>query len=275
MAHLLQGINGPYVGKVGPVVGYLWKGVPCVRSYRRHINYPNTGAQQREKDWFIAMVRFAAGARHVLKLGLREAASEAHMTEGNLFVRHNKDCFHHDGETLHIDYEHLVLSQGAAADVFFRPPQFLENAVVEVPFEKNSMSLRASSDDNVYLYAYCPSHGSGVLSAPALRRSKKVRALLPEEWSGETVHLYGFVIDKEGRASRTTYIGMGRVDHHEDGGRFVRINSGWNDFVKVVERVTTPATGATPSSLSQQEAENMAANDSSIISNAPPDANPG
>ena len=41
MARLTEGILGPFSGKVGTVVGYRWRGVPCVRGYVRQINYPS------------------------------------------------------------------------------------------------------------------------------------------------------------------------------------------------------------------------------------------
>ena len=96
MAKLEQGILGPFRGKVGTVVGYLWKGRHVVRAYRKEINYPNTERQQAERDWFVSMVRFAATARQALLLGLRERAAQWQMTEGNAFVRMNKSCFGRD-----------------------------------------------------------------------------------------------------------------------------------------------------------------------------------
>ncbi|MDY6372467.1 MAG: DUF6266 family protein, partial [Bacteroidales bacterium] len=75
MAKLEQGILGPFRGKVGTVVGYLWRGKHVVRAYRREINYPNTEMQQAEREWFVGMVRFAATARQALLLGLREKAA--------------------------------------------------------------------------------------------------------------------------------------------------------------------------------------------------------
>ncbi len=238
MAFIYQGILGPFIGKVGPSVGYLWRGKACVRAYRRYINYPNTPAQQTEKDWFVAMVRFAAVARPALKIGFLKHALEAKMTECNYFVRENKRCFSMEEGSVRVDYSRLTLSRGSAADVFFKPARFEEGEVVSVDFEKNAMSLRASSEDRVYVYAYCPESAEGCLSAPVPRRSKCVSMRLPESWSGKDVHLYGFVEDREGRTSNTTYIGMGRVNHYEDGGRFVQINKGWTDFVDIVKQAT-------------------------------------
>ena len=96
MAKLEQGILGPFRGKVGTVVGYLWRGRQVIRAYRREINYPNTERQQAEREWFVGMVRFAATARQALLLGLRERAARDGMTEGNAFVKMNKSCFGRD-----------------------------------------------------------------------------------------------------------------------------------------------------------------------------------
>jgi len=96
MAKLEQGILGPFRGKVGTVVGYLWRGKHVVRAYRKEINYPNTESQQAEREWFVGMVRFAATARQALLLGLRERAAREQMTEGNAFVKMNKSCFGRD-----------------------------------------------------------------------------------------------------------------------------------------------------------------------------------
>ena len=237
MAIVTNGITGPFIGRVGPVVGYMWKGMNCMRSYVEHIRYPNTVAQQHERDWFVSMVRFASSARTALKLGMREKAAAAGMTEGNYFVMMNKSHFERADGQVNVDYGGLKIAYGSAADVYFREARFEERETVTVPFEKNSMSLRASGDDSVYLYIYAPGLGKGCLSAPAPRRSKSVSVKLPELWAGQEVHLYGFVVDKEGRPSVSTYIGVGRVNHYEERGRYIPLNKNWKDFVDIANEV--------------------------------------
>lgn len=79
---------------------------------------------------------------------------------------------------------------------------------VRIMFSPCAEGERASGDDEVYLYAYCPEMEQGVLSAPAYRRMGSVQLTLPERWQGKEVHLYGFAVDYEGNASATVYIGM-------------------------------------------------------------------
>ena len=54
------------------------------------------------------------------------------------------------------------------------------------------------------------------------------------------MHIYGFVIDREGRASNSTYIGVGRLNHYEERGRYIPINKAWNEFVEIASEVNEP-----------------------------------
>ena len=246
MAKLEQGILGPFRGKVGTVVGYLWRGKHVVRAYRKEINYPNTERQQAEREWFVGMVRFAATARQALLLGLRERAAREQMTEGNAFVRMNKDCFGRDaarrvrsaaamdmpraaaemascGSTADaarrvrtgIDYERIRIAEGAAAPVRFTTASVDENNVMHVDFERNSGMTRAKASDRVYVYVYNTDTREGILSHPAERRRGGLQMQLPEGWNERNVRMWGFVVDGEGRASGSRYVA---VDVLEDGG---------------------------------------------------------
>ncbi|MBP3763412.1 MAG: hypothetical protein J6I49_06000 [Bacteroidales bacterium] len=215
MAKIEQGILGPFRGKVGTVVGFLWRGRHVVRGYRKEINYPNTENQRLERDWFVSMVRFAATARQALLLGFREKAAQWQMTEGNAFVRENKRCFAKcDGGSV-VDYKHISISQGPAAPVIFTGARLGGDGVLEVGFERNSGMTRAKAADRVYVYIYHTATRAGLLSAPAERRAGRLRVQLPDGWAAQEVRLWGFVVDKEGRASGSAYIDLEREDRPE------------------------------------------------------------
>ena len=233
MAKIYQGLLGPVIGRAGTGVGYLWKGIPCMRAYRSEINYPNTPLQQRERDWFVSMVRFASRATAALKLGLRQVAEQSSMTEGNWFVKRNKRCFNTINGQLSVDYEHLQIASGPAADVFFKSPRFELNETVVIDFEKNSLARHASGSDKVYCYFYAPDLQRGFLAAPVERRAKSLRVALPQAWAGREVRVYGFVIDREGRASNSTYVGVGRLNHTEYEGRYIPLSDSWKEFVQL------------------------------------------
>ena len=232
MAKLEQGILGPFRGKVGTVVGYLWRGKHVVRAYRKEINYPNTESQQAEREWFVGMVRFAATARQALLLGLRESASRMQMTEGNAFVRMNKGCFGREAACgvsgvavkdtsdaarfIPTDYERIRIAEGAAAPVLFSAARVDGDGVLSVDFEKNSGMTRAKACDRVYLYVYNIDTREGLLSHSASRRDGRLQMQLPDGWNELNVRMWGFVVDGEGRASGSQYVAM-EGDVLEDG----------------------------------------------------------
>lgn len=238
MGKLYQGIDVPFSGKVGDVVGYRWKQRACIRAYRHQINYPDTESQQQQRNWFVSMVRFASQATQALRLGFGQLADQANMTEGNYFILKNKQHFHRGEGSVIIDYNKLQIAAGTAADVYFRSPRFEQNETIVIDFEKNGLSLRASADDDVYVYVYAPSIGEGKLSAAAKRRDKQLRMRLPETWAGREVQVYGFVVDREGRPSNSTYIGVGRVNHYEDRGKYIPLDNNWKEFVELAHENT-------------------------------------
>lgn len=243
MATIEQHAGIPFRGKLGGYVGYVWKQRYCIRTYRKEIRYPNTAAQQQQRSWFISMVKFASCATDALRLGMKQRADEMQMTEGNYFVKQNKHCFKRNANIVDIDYRSLVLSEGGATDVYFHRPRFEQNEIVEIGFDKNITFGRASGEDRVYAYFYSPTRGEGYLAKPSSRRNKSIKVCLPEHWADCEVHIYGFVIDHNGRASRSTYIGSGRVDHAEDRGLYAPADSNWQEFVSLAKNTQNSEIG--------------------------------
>ncbi len=196
-------------GTVGTVIGYQWRGKWCLRARPRSVRNPRTERQQLNRTLFREVVRYAGALKGVLHLGMHARSLAAHMTPCNYFIHSNKDCFSMVDGRLAVDYEGLVVSEGPVAPVAFAAPAVGEDRVITVPFEKNPLHARAEAEDAVYLFALCPDLGASLLSSPAYRRTKCVSLVVPDEWAGHEVHLYGFVADYAGRASDSVYLGCG------------------------------------------------------------------
>ena len=218
MAKLEQGILGPFRGKVGTTVGYLWRGKPVVRAYVREIHYPNTALQQAERDWFVAMVRFASEVRPALQVGFRQAAERAAMYETNWFVKRNKHHFRllSDGAAdesqnnrLEVDYQHLSLSSGAVAPVAARQAAVSADGVLSVEFDPNRQLRRSKAADAVHLAVYNASLGKALTAKTVERRAGRVSLLLPDGWREAELHCYLFACDAQGEASATVHIEAG------------------------------------------------------------------
>ena len=81
-----------------------------------------------------------------------------------------------------------------------------ENNRLSVSFEANPLRVRADGYDMVRVYVYSPALGRGYLTAPVYRRTKRIEALLPDEFAGQQLQLYGFVQNDHGMCSYSAYI---------------------------------------------------------------------
>lgn len=210
-----NGFMGPVIGRLGPMVGYLWRGRPVFRAYVPHIRYPNTPGQQAEREWFVSMVRFAAEARPALLLGMRELAVRERMTEGNTFVKRNKQHFRRQaaGDAPLADYSRLALSAGPVAPVTPTSADIAADGILTVIFNKNSAMHRAKGIDSVHLYVYDATERRGLLAAAVHRCAGRVALRLPNAWQHHDLHCYLFATDLHALASPTTYIAPAPQDN--------------------------------------------------------------
>lgn len=209
MAKQTSGINGGYRGKVGNVVGYMWRGQWCVRSKPRDFHDAKTEKQLEQRAFFKASVDYAGRMKEILRVGFHCPALAVHKTECNYFLMVNKRCLSWDSETLAVDYENLRVSEGPVAPVAFTSIErgMMSNELV-IGFEKNPEHRNCNSSDKVYVAAICASRGEAMLSLPVYRRMRSITVPLPSAWEGEEVHLYGFVQDYAGRCSESMYISL-------------------------------------------------------------------
>ncbi len=237
MGKQLGGINGPFVGRVGNAVGYMWRGQWCVRALPREFHDAKTERQLEQRELFKASVGFAGRLKDILRIGFELPALKVHKTVCNYFLMVNKGRFVMDGETLVADYEHLRLSEGPVAPVAFTGVHegTLPQEII-LDFEKNPEHRNCNGNDRVYVAAINASRCEAVLSLPVYRRMGSITLSLPSYWESDEVHLYGFVQDNAGRCSESVYI---------DGNEELRENSEETDC--------TGATGDSPQDVSPYE----------------------
>ena len=72
MARQTAGFMGGFHGRLGPAVGYMWRGVWCVRSYNPHPRNPRTEAQTAHREMFKREVQLASYMSWAVNLGFKE-----------------------------------------------------------------------------------------------------------------------------------------------------------------------------------------------------------
>lgn len=132
MAKQQNGYLGGYSGRLGPVVGYLWRGKWCLRVKPGKVHNPRTDRQQSHRHLFKAMVQFASRQSQVLRIGMRQVSHDEGMTEQNLFVSLNSQSFSLVDGALEVDYSRLLFSCGPVAPVAFGKPAVDDRRVLTV-----------------------------------------------------------------------------------------------------------------------------------------------
>ena len=228
MAKLDMGILGGFSGRVGTVVGYHRRGAWFVRAYQPHIKDRKSAAQLEQRSRFKAMIQFASPATPVLRVGLRRVAADRQITEGNAFLKINKECFPRESRNSRntrntresrnsrnsresresrnsrnsraIDYRSLQFSRGSLA-----APQALQYAVDEGGVLTVRWSAEGGSlTDRVHIYIYSPAAQTGI-ALQGERGRHGLQALLPQDFVGEELHLWAFAAAADGRVSPTVY----------------------------------------------------------------------
>ena len=134
------------------------------------------------------------------------------MTERNLFMHLNRPCFSQDGQgEWVVDYAGLCISKGVLPGLEFGTVSVGPSGILAAPFATAAAAGRASGDDEVRLYAFCPSLAEGRLSIPAWRRSQCVTLQLPDSWQGCRVYVYGFACSHPCVASASSLVWDGTV----------------------------------------------------------------
>ena len=207
MAKVEMGILGGFSGRVGTVVGYYRRGGWYVRAYQPHIKDRRSEAQLQQRGRFKAMIQFASQATGVLRVGLREAARAAGLTEGNLFLKENHAGFSggygfsgNSRNSGDIDFAGLRFSRGSLAGVRLTGAAVDEGGALRVKWQ----SLGGQPADRIHIFIYSEAQRQGVC-AEAGRAAGHTAVLLPDGFAAAGLHVWAFAASASGRVSPTAY----------------------------------------------------------------------
>ena len=232
MAKQTAGFMGGFHGRLGPAVGYMWRGQWCVRAYNPAPRNPRTPEQVAHREMFKREVQLASHMSWAINLSFKEVSYNMGMTPYNLFVHLNQHAFSlverdQSGANQHafslvgrdqsganqpnevvdgiftVDYRKLILSTGPLQEAVYEAPEWTSDNVLTVKLGRSS----GDRHDYVRLYVYCPDLETGILTAPVYRKAKQISAMLPDRFAGREVHVYGLVYNDEGVWAETTYVG--------------------------------------------------------------------
>ena len=152
MAKFYSGINGPFSGKVGAVVGYLYKGIPVMRGLpdRRKPSTPNELNQQER---FRLMNSFLTPLNSLLNITFAHLA--VGMTGRNKAFSYNlKNAVKGFRPDLSIDFGMVRLSRGDIPGAESPTVTSPSPGLLEFSWTDNSGKGKAIGTDQVFIALY-------------------------------------------------------------------------------------------------------------------------
>jgi len=111
MAKFNEGINGPFQGKVGTVIGATWKGIPYMRSLPQKRTSPPTARElANRKKWALSQ-QWLQPVQDFVRIGFKgySPKSEGFIAAKSYLL---KNALAGEGETLAVDPARVKLSWG-------------------------------------------------------------------------------------------------------------------------------------------------------------------
>ena len=213
MAKINWGITSGFIGKLGNVVGFNWKGENIQRAHTVNGRKSQTKEQSLQRARFALITHAGGDLYEAIYSGYRFVARSRRTTQNGLFVRENmKNVIGDVPELLNLDYENLQLSQGNLLGVEFGEAAVNGNVLSVSIAEANLDDRRVAENDHVYLVAYCPElHNSKCVAVGTRDEEGELSLTMSAKWAGKRIYAYGFVIGgasyNQGVASKTEYLG--------------------------------------------------------------------
>lgn len=218
MSKNFKGYMGDQIGKLGPAVGRRWKGMMIYASYQGNVSNPKTDAQQLIRERFATLSRLSTPFMPAIGISMKPAANRAKSTVIGEFIKLNQGAVTGSLGSVNVIPTAIKLSEGSLASVSFGAPDFSTPLQISVPITSNNANAYgASSDDKIFIVAYCTDAGSVVVSEGMARGTEEspatgVSIAVPTTFQGMNAHIFAFVANANNtKVSTSEYLGNGEI----------------------------------------------------------------
>ena len=207
MAILRTGILDGFRGKIGTVVGSIWKGICTMRVYVANPTNPNSPAQVEQRAKFSAMVHFLRPMTNFLRVGFKDLAI-GQSAFNAAFSANFKNVIIGTYPAFDIDYSKVSVSQGNLPGALNPTTVSATAGVVQFTWEDNSWETDASADDQAVLVVYNPARQAAVSVVGGITRAVGSQTVtLPDSFAGDEVQCYiAFINANQSVISNSQYV---------------------------------------------------------------------
>jgi len=209
MARIKNGILGGFSGRIGPVEGYIRKGVACIRSKKRKANGPVTKGQAANRSRMSVVNAFIDTMTEFVRMGFTPSTKDKNFTANNAAKGYQMDhALEGEFPDLKINYAAVQLSQGKL-QMPLEPQVNVDQEGLLFSWQVDPHASYQNRRAQAMVLVYCPElHESCYSLTGARRTSCEELLLLPVELKGMELHAYlAFVSDDRNQVSNTTYLG--------------------------------------------------------------------
>ena len=193
---------GTFENKVGIVVGRKWRNLDVMSAYQPKVFNPNTKKQVEQRQRFGAASKLARGMKLGLAYGFAGVAAGTKSPARSRFVQANIPAVEFTWpDTIDIDYTMVKVSDGSHMNATYGTPTSTEPLQIDLTFSMSYVEGFSREDDNVFVLAYNPADGNCVM-VNGRANSGSLSVIVPNNWNGETVHVYAFVVGAEAGAGQ-------------------------------------------------------------------------
>jgi hypothetical protein len=208
MGKLLKGINGPFSGKVGPVVGYMLNNQAVIRSLPGYSNKPLTPKQLHQRKKFALINDFLNQLTFLLNITYANIA--VNMTGSNKAFSYNvMNSIRGFYPDISIDYKMVLLGRGDLPNVETAKTTPLSDGKLSFSWTDNSGTGKAKSTDKAFAAVYNEELNDWEFDLGLATRGEGKCILDTSLLKGKPVHGYlGFITENGKDVTDTIYTGM-------------------------------------------------------------------
>ena len=207
MGTIRNGGNGAFSGKAGSFIGSSWRDINYMRGIPKISNKPKTLKQLEQQAKFAAAVKFIQPVKDLLNVGFG-GQKPGRASGYNLAVKHVlENAISGTYPDLSIDYSKAQFAKGSLAAPI-GSAVLAEAGQLLLSWSPDLNPFNAFIDDEATVLIYDPVSNiymSGPLGIS--RVDGEMTISIPSAYLGNTVHVYMFLMSRQGKLSNSVYVG--------------------------------------------------------------------
>jgi hypothetical protein len=190
MGTIKQGILGAFSGKVGTVIGGVWKGIAYMRGLQTSASRIPTEAQLNTRAKFALTMTYLKPMSQFLQAGFKNLA--VHMSGINAATSYNyRNAITGAYPAYTIDPTKVLVASGTLAPPLNAVATSALAGTVKFDWEDNSGEISASALDSAMIVINNPVKHTAVSSIGLSDRTTGTQtATVPDSWSGDSVQCF-------------------------------------------------------------------------------------